>query len=153
MPRPASMERGSASRRSWADEVEEEELPGGSLHPAPPAAAFDPSAVPLSASGSPALFDWGERLSFYDSEESDGSDGASPEPPAASSIGKAVAAVGRRRRGPRRRRAGVAAGAGFMEAARRSHPTLVPRHRPSHPARASGPPDADGYHQVQSRKR
>lgn len=109
-------------------------------------------------------FDCGGKLSS-DSEASYGSEPCSPPP---EGKGKAVAVDAGHRRRPRRRRARNLDG--FMVVARRSHPRLdthpqasypqqpvvVERCLPSpmaHPARASGMPDAQGFHQVQSHHR
>jgi hypothetical protein len=114
------MERGSSSQRSWAEEVEEEELAGGSLNLA---AGLNPDVAPFFGSASPAglgpvglnpdvpafhggsspagsWFDYGGRLSFSDSEDSYGSEPCSPS---SEGKGKAVAVEGRRRRRLHRR--------------------------------------------------
>jgi hypothetical protein len=65
------MERGSPSRRSWADEVDDAELLARS-----PSAGLNPNAEPFSPAASG--LGRGERLSFTDSEASFGSEAPSP---------------------------------------------------------------------------
>lgn len=115
---------------------------------------LNPQAPPLHGSSPPSGY--GERLSFSDLEDYDDSKPPSPPP---EGMGRSAPHAGRRRRRPRRRwRARDPAG--IMAAARRSPPPreISPRQRRTispvaHPARASGPPDADGFHTVQSRRR
>jgi hypothetical protein len=93
------MERGSSSRRTWADEIEEKELAAASTAASP---GLNPEVAPFFPAGkSPAGsgYDYGGRLSFTDSEASEGSDYSehgSPRPP------------GRERKSPRRARAAAA---------------------------------------------
>ena len=109
----------------------------------------------------------GERLSLSDSEDYSDSElsdrsASPPPPPAGEGKGKEVVGPGYKRQRKcrhrhRRRREG------FMAAARRAHPspprappTRRPHSRlaspPSHPARALGDPDADGFFRVRSRR-
>lgn len=153
------MERGSPSRTSWADEVEEEESRARSR------SGLNPNVEPFSPGA--ASLGMGERLSFSDSEASSGSD----EPtPVADDQGKEVLPAAGRRRRPRRRRRHrrQAALGGFMADAKRPPPPPPPHDRapaPSpphvnrirsivvHPARLSAEPDEDGFHEVHSRRR
>lgn len=94
-------------------------------------------------------------MSFTDSEASDGSEDE-PESPLPNLMEKATAGEARRRRRP-------ATDEGFMAAARRTHPPAIDgpsrASRPDVPPRRSplsaahGPPDADGFHLVESRRR
>jgi hypothetical protein len=135
------MERASSSRRSWADEVEEDKAARGSP-------TLNPNAEPFSPSSG-----LGGRISFSDSEEYSGSE----EPPAVGR-GKAPAAEGARCRRPRHRRRRPRAAGGFMADARRLYDDAdggEPR-LPSvivHSARLSAEPDAEGFRQVHSRRR
>lgn len=147
------MEKGSPSRRSWADEAAEELPSPRSLGAGSPHLLSD-VAVPL---GSPAV-SLGERISFSDSESYSDSEPPSPPPPGR---GKAVAGPAGRRRGRRNRRRRQRS-SGFMAAARRAHLAMVtskpttPQRLPSstaHPARALAEPDADGFYEVRSRRR
>lgn len=91
------MERGSPSRRTWPDEVEEADK-----LPRPPFAGLNPDTEPFSPAGR------GEKLSFTDSEGSFGSEAPSS---AATDSGKGPAVAGGRRRWPcRRARAGCSGG-------------------------------------------
>jgi len=152
-----SMDPGSCSDRSWADEVEEAEAArstGSSAFPGlPPLAAaahaslvlrassLDPDAAPFGASPGDG---YGERLHFTDSEASFGD---SDEPPS-SARGRA-AAPPRRHRRRRRRRARIG-----RFAARTPPPTPVARSSPvaAHPPRMSVEPDSDGFRAVVSRR-
>lgn len=158
------MERGSSSRRSWADVAEESDdeeasfgTEGSPLQHLPPLAAaahativlhsssLNPDAEPFYASprGSSG------RLHFTDSEASlDDSDGP---PPAGK--GKAAMPTRRLRRRHRRRRATTS---GFLADARRPSVMAPAAHLASivvHPTRMSVEPDEDGFRQVQSRRR
>jgi hypothetical protein len=140
------MERGSPSRHSWADEVEEAE----SLHRSP--SSLNPDAEPFS----PAALGAGERLSFTDSEASYDSEEHSP---AAVGKGKVPVQVGpRRKRLRRRRRRRLQRQGGFMADARRTYredaaAPLRLRSIVVHPARFSQEPDSDGFRQAHSRRR
>jgi len=143
------MECGSPSRQSWANEVEEEEAARSPSNLNPNAEPFVEGASPYSLGSS-----LGGRLSFTDSEDYSGS-----EAPPADERGKApvVAVVHRRRHRRRQRRARVVGG--FMADVRRSHPADVAEVAPwvrsvvNHPAHTSSVPDAEGFHQVHSRRR
>jgi hypothetical protein len=149
-------ERGSQSHRSWVDEVEEAEASEG-LDSLRGHLAETSSLNPFAAPFSPASSRTGcaERASLTVSDASADSEPLSPPP---DGRGKQVAMPRRHR--PRRRRharASVADG-GFLADARRSHPRVSPPrgHVASavvHPARLTGPPDVDGFYQVQSRRR
>lgn len=67
------MVRGSASRRSWADELEEEELAAatGRIGSPLPAASGLADATAHAGGSPPSWAAYGERLSFTDSEASD----------------------------------------------------------------------------------
>lgn len=152
------MEHGSSSRRSWADQVEDEDL---RVHVAR-SRGLNPDAEPFFGGSSPGGSGWsaGGKLSFSDSEVSFGSEMPSPDP---GSKGKAPAeALGRRCRHRRRRRR-PRGGRGLMANAQRSQPPIdaslaglhLPR-KPSlaaHPARLSAEPDTYGYREVHSRRR
>lgn len=101
------MEKGSSSRRrTWADEVEDEELaasaglnsnaaPFYGSSPAAGASRLNPDASPFFG-GSPAS-GYGERLPFTDSEASDSEPDPDLEPPLPEEKGKAVAPGGSQR--------------------------------------------------------
>lgn len=148
------MDHGSCSRMSWADVVEAEELsrPVVRRRASTPNLAARRRSIPRHrpSTAPPPPSGYGERLSFSDLEDYDDSKPPSPPP---EGMGRSAPHAGRRRRRARDP-------AGIMAAARRSPPPreISPRQRRTispvaHPARASGPPDADGFHTVQSRRR
>lgn len=173
------MEHGCSSYRSWADQVEEEELteltaasPGTSrlnpnVAPFPGAAgpsSLNPDAAPFYDSLAGSWANFGELLSFTDSEDSDSD--AEAESPAADVRGKTPTQGAPHRRRVRGRRRRPRSEEGFMAAACCSHPAIdgppeasrldpsredsrAPTRRLSppvaHPARAHGMPDAEGF--------
>nr|XP_034592929.1 translation initiation factor IF-2-like [Setaria viridis] len=113
---------------------------------------LNPNAPPFH--GFPASARSGGMLRFSDSEASSGS--GESEPPSPTGRGKAVlpSRRHRRRRRPRQNPEG------FMPAARRAHPAPAAAPAPTrlaslvvHPARMSAAPDAEGFGQVESRRR
>lgn len=143
------MERGSTSRRNWADEVEvADELTCSR------SAGLNPDAEPFSLAGSG--FGRGEKLSFTDSEASFGSEAPRP---AAADKGKGPAVASGRRRRPRRCRRAPGAPGGFLVDTCRAYQPEEPPPAPKlrslvvHPARLSAEPDSDGFRQVNSRCR
>uniref|UniRef100_K3XPU8 CCHC-type domain-containing protein n=1 Tax=Setaria italica TaxID=4555 RepID=K3XPU8_SETIT len=113
---------------------------------------LNPNAPPFH--GFPASARSGGMLRFSDSEASSGS--GESEPPSPTGRGKAVLPLRRHRRRRRLRQNPE----GFMPAARRAH--LAPAAAPAptrlaslvvHPARMSAAPDAEGFGQVESRRR
>jgi len=101
----------------------------------------------------------GGCVSLVDSEDfSDDSDDEIQGPPSVTGKGKEIAPLPRRRRRARRHRHRREA-RGFMAAARRAHPPVLPasstsprRRSPAHPAKALAPPDRDGFFEVRSRR-
>lgn len=121
--------------------------------------SLNPFAPPFSPASSGAA--GAQRVSLADSEAS--SDSESPSLPPQGRGKRVVEPRKRHSRRRRRRPPATAAVGGFLADACRSHPQpSSPQHSPPrrhlasvmvHPARPTGPLDADGYYQVQSCRR
>lgn len=142
------MESGSPShRRSWADGADVEP-------PSPWAFGAGSPDLPLEC-----LLARGPEDVLSDSEDDLSAADPLPSLPPPGK-GKEVAEPSARRQRARRHQKRRGRPEGFMAASRRSHPEAAaigfspPRHRspPAHSARARGPPDAEGYHLVRSRR-
>jgi len=142
---------GPSQRRSWADLAEEELR----------AEAADLQWEDVLGRG-PV-----ERVALSDSEDYPDSDVPESPTPPPQGKGKSVMETAGKRQRARRHRHSKRRTEGFMAAARRSHPAVVPdlppppprralvrgrRSPPSHPARPRGQPDREGFFQVRSRR-